>query len=162
MVIDLGASMLGFDTGRAYAPNVRYKDGTFRVFYSGFNGANVRLLYADSSDGKTWSNFSLALNISTIGAGVDNTHAFNAAATGDRLWYTAVSSSLYRIATCEGASGSSPNPSNCQLSVDTANQGTYDTASVTGASVMAENYVGRMWYAGDVGTNNRILYAESY
>ncbi len=161
LVLDVGASGLGYDTNQVYMPDVIYDDGTFKMYYSGSQGSNVRLIYAESTNGTTWGNFALALDISTIGGGVDDLHAFNSMASGSRLYYTAVNgSALYRVATCTGALNNSL--ADCQLSIDTAQQGTFDTHNISTGDVFVDTDRTKVWYVGSQTTHNYdIIYCES-
>ncbi len=220
IALSAGASGLGYDSSQAYSPAVRKEGSVYKMWYGAHNGTNVRTVYAESSDGLTWGNFALAANLGSVGAGVDDLHAFNVDTTlPDRYWYTAVNSTQgYQIVTCSTSddrtfsncersippgtqgsldtfrtsspmvfrdrwvhkmwySGSTANFdydmlycesalgvswSNCHPSIRRGSQGSYDSASVTTGTVLVEGRVGRMWYGGYDGVNDRILYAESY
>lgn len=141
-------------------PDVTYDNGTFKMYYSGQQSPTVRVLYAESSNGIQWGNFSLALDLNSIGAGVDDTHAFNSMTLGSRLWYTAVSGSQYRIGTCSGAFTGTL--SDCRLSIDAGNEGNYDTFNVAAGDVFRDIDVSKIWYSGSQsGFNYDIIYCES-
>lgn len=161
LAVDLGASGLGYDASQVYMPDVTYDDGTFKMYYSGMQSGNVRLIYAESTNGTNWSNFALALDVGTIGSGVDDLHAFSSAATGSRLYYTAVNTSaVYRVAACTGALTN--NLTGCQLSIDTAQQGVFDTHNISAGDVFQDTERVKTWYTGSQTNHDYdIIYCDS-
>ena len=162
LVLNLNASLTGYDTSRSYTPVVRKEGSIYRMWYSGFDGTNVRVLHAESADGYTWTNFSLALDRNSLGAGLDDAHAFSADVGGSyRIWYTAVNAAqVYQIGTCSSANGLSF--SGCQLSIPPGTEGSRDTLRTAGPHVFQDRYTHKIWYGGTT-TNFEydIIYCES-
>ncbi len=129
LAVNINQSGTGLDAGFVYSPFVVKDGSTYKMWYSAQTGVNVRTLYAESSDGINWSNFSLALELNSTSASVDDRMAFSTSVLGNyRIWYTAVNSALnYQIASCTSADG-----------------------------------IARIWYyAASSETTTRIMYAES-
>ncbi|MBM3239118.1 T9SS type A sorting domain-containing protein [Candidatus Poribacteria bacterium] len=53
-VVDLGGSG-SWDANGVSAPTVVFKNGTYRMWYTGYDGGNLRIGYATSGDGLVWS-----------------------------------------------------------------------------------------------------------
>ncbi len=162
VVINIASSGTGFDSSYVQTPSVIKDGSTYKMWYAGNNG-NDRIIYCESSDGINWSNYQLAINLSAQGT-YDTVNTFAPAVIKEngvyKMWYTGeVGGFVGRIIYCESTNG--VNWFNFQLSINLGSQGVYDTAGCFHASVIRDGSNYKMWYAGDDGTNFRIIYCES-
>ncbi len=162
-------NLLGYDSNLVYTPSV-IKDGSiYKMWYSGNNGVNVRILYCDSGDGISWSNFKLAVDFGSQGV-YDPNYAFNPCVIKEgsvyKMWYAGVNTTPtpneYRIIYCESSDGITW--SNFKLAIDLGSQGVYDTVICSTPNVIKESGIYKMWYGADNTdfTNTLVLYCESY
>ena len=159
--VDLGDEGT-YDTVHTYAPCV-IKDGeTYKMWYSGNNGSNYRIIYCTSSDGITWSNHQMVINIGDEGT-YDVSTVFGCTVIKDgstyKMWYTGSASSVYRIIYCTSNDG--VNWSNHQMVINIGDEGTYDTVLSYLPSVVKLDSTYHMWYSGTNGSNVRIIHCDS-
>ncbi len=158
--VDIG-SQGTFDTSSLGSPAVIKDGSTYKMWYTGSNG-NGRVIYCESSDGITWSNFQLSINISSEGT-FDTVFSQTPSIIKDgstyRMWY-AGNNANNRIIYCESSDGISG--SNFQMVINLSSQGANDVNGALGASVIKENGAYTMWYTGrDAGNTDRIIYCNS-
>jgi predicted GH43/DUF377 family glycosyl hydrolase len=72
LVLNLGPPG-SYDDNFAYGPFVLKEGSAYRMWYSGSDGANVRLLYATSPDGRGWTKQGVNLNLGPPGS-LENVH----------------------------------------------------------------------------------------
>jgi len=148
-----------YDTAKATHPTVIKDGSTYKMWYTGSNGANKRIIYCDSSNGISWSNFQLSIDIGSEGTW-DTLSANTPCVIKDngvhKMWYAGNDS---RIIYCESSNGI--NWSNFQLSVDKGSEGTYDTIRAASSTVIKDGSTYKMWYNGQAGGTWRIIYCES-
>ncbi len=86
LAIDVGGP---YDGALAYSPFVLLK-GTYTMWYSGYDGTHLRVLYATSADGVSWTKRGVALDLGPPGSG-DAYHAYAAwllkEGGGYHMWY---------------------------------------------------------------------------
>lgn len=116
------------------------------------------------SNGITWTNFQLAVDIGASGTGFDASVAYSPHVIKDgnlyRMWYTGRDGGgTVRIFYGESSNG--VNWSNLQVSIISNSQGVYDTNKAASPLVIKDGSIYKMWYSGSDGTNWRILYCES-
>lgn len=151
------------DDYEAYAPSVSYDGTRYTMLYSGRQGSGggpSKTIYADSTNGISWSNYQLALGIGTAPNNFDSTHAFNPTHLGDRLWYTGVNGSAYAIGLCTTTDG--VHYSGCTSNLPAGTQGTLDTNKTTGNAVYKDKLLYKTWYSGATsGFTYDLIYCES-
>ena len=140
--------------------SARVGDGTvildgniYRIWYSGQDGTNYRILYADSNDGKVWGNFSQAVDL-------DNLPAYDAQVVryptvlkiGSiyKMWYSGSDTGITtdRIIYCESVDGKTW--TNYHLAVDFGNVSGYDNLANNSPTVIKDGGLYKMWYSGQV------------
>jgi len=145
-------------------PSVLKLGGIYKMWYVGGTSGVNRILYAESSDGRTWSGHSLVLDIGAQGV-YDTKNVWAPAVIKDgsiyRMWYSGDNdASERRVLYAESADGLSW--SGHRLAVDIGSEGTYDVKSVDNPSVIKDNLLYKMWYnCQDTTSTGRIIYAES-
>lgn len=96
MVIDTGSEGT-YDTNRATSVSVLKENNIYRMWYSGYNGSNYRIIYCDSFDGINWSNFSLVGDIGGLPP-YDSINCQTPCVINDdgvyRIWYTGTDSTI--------------------------------------------------------------------
>ena len=160
MVVNLGSEGT-YDTVRCQAPTV-IKDGSiYKMWYSGYDGTNFRIIYCDSSNGTTWSNHQMVVNI-----GVEGTiSAYHPVVKYDtdsslyRMWYSGSDGVDLHILYCDSVDGLTW--LNHKIVMSKGAEGTYDTTYVFEPTVLLDDDGFKMWYSGDDGTNWRIIYARA-
>jgi len=89
-----------YDTVNAYIPLViKDTNGLYRMWYAGYDGSNYRLIYADSSDGLSWGNFKMVVDVASEGT-YDTIGASTAVVISDdinKMWYSGYDGSHWRI-----------------------------------------------------------------
>lgn len=162
MVVDIGDEGT-YDATRSAYPHVIKDDTTYKMWYSGYDGSNWRIIYCTSVNGTTWANHQLVVNIGAEGT-YDTLHVNHACVIKDgstyKMWYTGHDGANFRIIYCDSTNGTAW--SNHQMVVDKVFEGTYDTVHSIGAHVIKEDSVYKMWYGGNDGTNYRAIYTKSY
>ncbi len=91
--VPIAASGLGWDNNGSVGPTVIKDGSTYKMWYAGNNGANNRILYYESSNGVSWTNFQLSVDINSSGTGLDTTDVvaptvINESGVG-KMWYHA-------------------------------------------------------------------------
>lgn len=115
-----------YDTDNHHPGTVIYDNGTYKMWYSGYDGTNWRIMYCTSTDGKTWSNFQVVVEYN------DHYYASTYAympcvlkeGTTYKMWYCGFDGTNYRIIYCNSTDGLTW--SNHQMVVD------YTTTPETG------------------------------
>ncbi len=165
-VLDLGPPGSWEDT-YAYLPVVLYDGLTYRMWYSGWDGAHRRLGYATSSDGVTWTKHpsNPVLDLGPPGSW-DEIHAYSPSVLYDgtiyHMWYTgADNTDTYRIGYATSPDGIiwTKSPANPVLGLGPP--GTWEDNHLHSTTVLYDGLKYHMWYGGDDGLNWRIGYATS-
>ena len=152
------------DTKGTGRPFVMVESGTYKMWYEGIDDSDARrILYTESSDGKTWTGHRLAIDIGRVGS-YDSDGVFGPAVIKDgglyRMWYVGNDGSTRRMLYAESSDGVTWTGN--RLALDVGSQGAYDEQSVGQPTVVKDNLLYRMWYDGtESGGTRRILYAES-
>ena len=151
-----------YDTSHAYAPKVIKDGSTYKMWYSGHNGTTWRIMYATSSNGTTWANHAMVLNIGDEGT-YDTVSAYTPMVVKDgatyHMWYAGLDASRHRIIYADSANGTTW--ANHALVQDYNVEATYDTVHVEAPTVLFEGLNYKIWYSGYNGVNSRILFADS-
>ena len=161
MVVDRGSEGT-YDTEYAFTPCVIKDGNVYKMWYSGFDGTNYRVIYCTSTDGINWSNFQMVVDIGSEGT-YDTSRAFHPCVIKDcdvyKMWYTGYDSTNFRVMYCTSADGI--NWSNFQMVVDIGSEGTYDTSRSYMPCVIKDENTYKMWYSGYDSTNFRGIYCAS-
>lgn len=163
MVIDIGDEGTYDNNGACY-PGVIYDAdvGKYKMWYSGWNGSNFRIIYCESIDGKSWGNHQMVVNIGSEGT-YDTVYAFACSVikedsvykmwysgwNGAKYWYTSYRVTNYNIMYAESIDGISW--TSFQRVVPPGSEGTYDTSNVSDCHVIKEGSIYKMWYSGNPG-----------
>jgi len=99
MVVDKGSEGT-YDTINADMPFVLKDGGVYKMWYSGYNGTNYRIIYCTSTDGINWSNFQMVIDIGSEGT-YDTTRCTAPVVVKEdelyKMWYTGYNGTNYRI-----------------------------------------------------------------
>lgn len=158
MVVDIGDEGT-YDTSHAQTPTVIKDGSTYKMWYSGSNLSNYRIIYCTSNDGITWSNHQMVLDKASEGT-YDIKHSFQPSVVKDgsiyKMWYSGNNYTNYRIIYCKSSDGITW--TDFELSVDLGDEGTYDTNNVYMSTVIKDGASYKMWYSAYNGSNFRIMY----
>lgn len=164
MVIDLGAEGT-LDTSRLNDMAVICDGGLFKIWYSASDGANYRIIYAESQNGTDWTDFQEAVSPGNLPP-YDTTGPLypEVIKIGSyyKMWYSATGDdNRTRIIYCDSWDGL--NWSNFQVAVDPGAEGDYDSDGAYSPTVVLNEGKYRMWYTGlDTGmTAGRTIYCDS-
>jgi predicted GH43/DUF377 family glycosyl hydrolase len=165
-VLDLGPSG-SFDDEFAYFPCVIDDGSIYHMWYSGFDGSNVRIGYANSTDGINWTKYSgnPIFDLGAPGSWEDyHVHypmvLWNG--TGYEMWYSGFTGTNYRIGYATSPDGLSWTKYGGNPVVPLGGVGSFDEQYAGQASVLLEGGTYHMWYSGiDSGGEGRTGYATS-
>jgi hypothetical protein len=163
LVINIGAEGV-YDTIHVNMPCViKESDTSYKMWYTGHDGINHRILYAISTDGINWTGHQMVVNINNISYDSDGVYGpcvIKESDTSYKMWYGGNSPDNWKIIYAISTDGISwQNP---QLVIDKAIIGTYDSSQVREPYIIKESDTSyKMWYSAHDGTRWRILYAES-
>ena len=161
LVIDKGSEGT-YDTSYVMDPIV-IKDGSvYKMWYAGYNGSYWRIIYCTSTDGINWSNFQMVINIGSEGTYDTNRVSAPTVIKDDfvyKMWYRGYDGSYNRIIYCTSTDGI--NWSNFQMVINIGSEGTYDTNKASAPTVIKDGSIYKMWYTGNDGSHNRIIYCTS-
>ncbi|UCD13690.1 MAG: hypothetical protein JSW60_09055, partial [Thermoplasmatales archaeon] len=145
---------------------IKETDGSYKMWYQGFDGSNWRIFYATSTNGMDWLKQGMVLNIGNPGDW-DDTHITDAAVIKEndnlyRMWYNGHDgSSGYRI--FYTISNDEKNWNKQGLALNWGDPGELDDAGVSYCHILKDDdgfY--KMWYGGNNGGPKvRIFYATS-
>jgi len=163
MVVDLSSEGT-YDTTHILRPHVlKEDDGTYKMWYGGFDGSDYRIIYCDSEDGLSWSNFEMVVDIGDEGT-YDTDRALDPWVIKDgstyKMWYQGYDGSNNRVIYCDSSDGKTW--SNHEMVVDLSDEGTYDTDSAGCCAVIKDGATYKMWYSGkNAVVNYSIIYCTS-
>jgi len=96
---------------RVASPSIiKESDGTYKMWYGGYNGTNYQIGYANSSDGIVWEKYAAnpVMNLSYFGWG-DKIHVFMPDVIKDggtyKMWYTGHNGTYYQIGYANSSDG---------------------------------------------------------
>jgi len=161
LAVDLGSGG-DYDSVGVWHPFVINDGGTYKMWYTGWNGSNSRILYATSIDGIAWTKESMVLDIGNPGA-LDDFGVVIPQVIKDgleyKMWYTGEDGSTERILYANSSDGVNWNKQG--LVLDTGAPGQLDDTDVRTYHVLKEYGEYKMWYGGFDGSTYRMLYANS-
>lgn len=91
MVLDIGAPGAP-DSTHAYNPFLlRESDGTYKMWYVGYDGGRTRMMFADSADGIAWSKRGTVIDVLTSPQNWDSVGAMSVIKDGStyHMWFSA-------------------------------------------------------------------------
>jgi hypothetical protein len=138
-----------YDTGGINFPWVMKEGGTYKVWYSGYDGSNYRIIYATSPDGQTWTSQGMiidhgppdspdAINVIEITIAKDPQGLYNA-------WYNgmnATASSLLNATSLDGVTWNKQGISMEGL------PGTRELSVGSGSVMISSSSAFALWYIG--------------
>jgi hypothetical protein len=156
-----------WDDWMIFSAYVDIEGSSYKLWYSGCDGANCRIGYATSPDGVHWTKYdgNPVLDVGPSG-GWDTTNVFypyvlhNGGAY--EMWYSGYNGSAYGIGHATSTNGVSwdRQPDNPVITTGAADS--WDSKYVLASSVIAQCGALKMWYTGrDASNVNRIGYAVS-
>jgi len=154
-----------YDTSYVKEPTIiKNSDSDFQLWYSGWNGAPW-FLYATSTDGITWSNHQMVIELGAEGTydniNIYKPYVFKESPTSYKIWYMAYNPGNNVIIYATSTDGINWN--NHQVVLSTGDEGTHDIDGLNGPSVIIESPTSyKIWYEGQVdGGPGGIIYATS-
>jgi predicted GH43/DUF377 family glycosyl hydrolase len=142
-----------WDDVSAYFPMVIYDGSTYKMWYSGFDGSHVRIGYATSPDGMSWTKYSgnPILDLGAPGTWDDH-HVHYPAVVYDgttyHMWYSGNDDPHYRIGYASSTDGISWTKHPANPVMDLGPSGSFDSYYVGQASVFYDGSIFRMWFSG--------------
>ncbi|MDO9537655.1 MAG: M20/M25/M40 family metallo-hydrolase, partial [Thermoplasmata archaeon] len=160
IAVDVGAAGT-MDETYAYFPCV-IKTNEYKIWYSGFDGLKHRILYANSTDGITWTKH--PEDITPLGPGI--MHGDGLVWSPEvtyfdglyHMYYGRYDGSRYRIMHATSPDGLKW--SDKGLAIDVGISGNYDFTGADMCSVLVTENETKVWYSGFNGVNWRIMYAN--
>jgi DNA-binding MarR family transcriptional regulator/predicted GH43/DUF377 family glycosyl hydrolase len=157
------------DSGNALWPTViKDKDAppseSYKMWYSGYDGVHIRILYATSPDGINWTKHGIVMNEGLQGE-FDADGLYVSSIIKDKngiynMWYHGLAS-VKRIQYATSSDGKIWNKEGVVL--DIGSTGSLESDSVFSPSVILDECnIFHMWYTGSDGTFDRIFYASSF
>ena len=165
-VLDVGAAG-SWDGKGVSRPSVVYVEGRYHMWYTGYDGDQLRIGYATSGDGVTWARNSSdpALDVGAVGSwdskGVSSPSVVYAGGIY-HMWYTGYDGELLRIGYATSGDGVTWARNSSDPVLDVGAAGSWDSKGVSSPSVVSEEDIFRMWYTGSGGRRVGIGYASSY
>ncbi|MFC1504548.1 LamG-like jellyroll fold domain-containing protein, partial [Spirochaetota bacterium] len=151
----------GFDDSAIRYQTVMYHSNMYKMYYSA-QGGSWTIGYAESSNGIDWTNRQQVLS---TGAGWDSADVISPFVITNngvyRMWYTGVSGVTRRIGYAESSNGITWTKYPNNPVIDLGSGGTWNDSHVSEPSVIYDNGLYKMWFAGDDGSYTRIGYAVS-
>ncbi len=160
-VLDLGPSGSS-DDAHLYHPSVIKDGSTYKMWYGGHDGTNVRMHYATSTNGIDWDKQGVVVDLGSNG-GTDDWHIVGSCVIKDggtyKMWYGGSDSTNYRIHYATSSDGISWSKQG--VVVDIGSNGSTDDKYTIYCSVVKDGGTYKMWYTGHDGSVYRIHYATS-
>ncbi len=165
--LDIGGAQ-GYDDYHVISPRILKEGGQYKMWYSGSDGPHYRILYANSTDGISWTKHGMVLDIGAPG-GSDDTHvAYHwvlKEGSTYKMWYSGLDEytphgGIYRIFYATSSDGISWTKHGVVLDADPPGGPGYPLTHTP--CIRNEGGTYRMWYSGrDQAGTWRILYATS-
>jgi predicted GH43/DUF377 family glycosyl hydrolase len=143
-------------------PSVIYEDGEYKMWYSGSNGSNCRILYANSTDGINWIKQGLAFNLGQSSC-YDTTHCYTPSVlktTEYEMWYTGFNGDDHWLLYANSSNGINWTKHPAPLFMRETDL-RYSVGRIAHLSIGFDGVLYHMWYTGYDGIKYRILYANS-
>jgi len=153
----------GYNSEHSINPFIIKDGSTYKMWFTGDNGTNTRILYSTSTDGVNWITPVLAID---KGAGASPNENGSEDPTvikdGDtfKMWFVGLDGTNVRTILCststDGITWTTPT-----IAIDKNVLGTHDSDAVKSPCVIKNGNKYKIWYVGDDGSNTRILYSQS-
>ena len=161
MVLDLGAGG-EWDDFLLHSPTVILDGATYKMWYTGHDGASFSIGYATSADGITWAKQGMVLDVGAGGEwdddGVQSPSVILDGATY-KMWYGGDDGTKLSIGYATSADGITWAKQGMVLDVGAVDE--WDDDNVNSPSVILDGATYKMWYGGDDGASFSIGYATS-
>ncbi|MFO7618534.1 MAG: M20/M25/M40 family metallo-hydrolase, partial [Thermoplasmata archaeon] len=157
LVLNVGAS---YDLKYAQSPDVIFKDGEYKMWYTAYDGSLYRIAYANSSDGLAWAKYGAVLQPGTSGQ-PDDYYVAHPSVVFDgeyKMWYSGSDGTTARIMLANSSDGINWLKNGVALDIGSTNEP--DSYHSMFPSVLKTTEY-KMWYTGFDGLRHRILYANS-
>ncbi len=157
LAINLGTS---YDATYAAKPSVLFREGLYRMWYSGHDSTRYQICYADSADGLTWAKHGVVLSNGTTGDPDSRSAAYPSVIfDGEyKMWYSGYTGQNYRIMYANSSDGLTWAKHGVVL--DLGPIGSLDEFHAYHPAVLKTGEY-EMWYAAQGGLKYSILYANS-
>lgn len=146
----------------AYLPCVLKEGAMYKMWYSGYDGTNYRIIYCNSTDGLSWSNHQMVIDYTTTPEiGTDRVRPNKIVYVDDmyRLWLDYYNGTTWVTGYTTSINGIQWSDVRRSIYLDVL--GTYDTSGTLFSTVYEEDDYYHFFYGGSNGSNWRILYAKS-
>ncbi len=157
MAVPNGAS---YDNKWAQGPTVIYREGEYKMWYTGYDSVTHSICYATSPDGITWTKHGPVINKGTTGEPDSISMGYPTVIfDGEyKMWYAGKDSFNWRILYANSSDGIAWTKQG--IALDIGAPGSLDDTYVYSPSVI-KNGEYEMWYTGMDGLKYSILYANS-
>jgi len=160
VVLDKGGSD-PHESQQVNSPYVLYEGGVYRMWYAATDGSSITwIMYATSADGVTWTKHGSVFSPGPLG---EEEQVIYQCVLRDgstyKMWYSGYDGSNYRIFYATSPDGLAW--SRQGMVMDLGPPGSPDDYYVFDPFVIKEGALYRMWYNGNDGVHNRIMYTES-
>lgn len=153
-----------WDYGHVYEPVVIKDNSTYKMWYTGFNGSNERIGYAESTDGINWTKYAGNPVLSPTPGHFDGIHALFPSVIKDgstyNMWYTGYDGS-FQIGYATSANGINWSKYAGNPVLEQGSSGSWDGHYVLSPSVVKNDSTYIIFYTGENGSNYQIGYATS-
>ena len=160
-VLDIGPNGSSDDT-HLYPPCVIKDGSTYKMWYGGHDGSNLRMHYSTSTNGIDWDKQGIVVDLGSNGE-TDDTTIHDCCVIKDgstyKMWYGGHDGTFVTIHYATSSDGISWSKQGRVL--DRGSNGETDDYHTTYCSVIKDGSTYKMWYSGYDGANYRIHYATS-
>ncbi|MBR9705261.1 hypothetical protein GOV12_07650, partial [Candidatus Pacearchaeota archaeon] len=165
-VLDIG--QIGkFDSMQVRSPSVFYDGTIYNMWYTGYDGVDLKIGYATSIDGITWTrenNGNPVLDVGVFGE-FDSTIVFYPNVYHDgtqyNMWYSAYNGIEYSIGHATSTDGIIWNKNNLNPVFSKGMNGKFDSEDIRSPNVIRNDNKYEMFYVGNNGTHDNIGMAIS-
>ena len=152
MVLDNGGAL---ETTYVYVPYVIKDNSQYKMWYQGYDGTNIRILYATSPDGISWTKEGIAIDIGGI---YDSDHVAGPCVlkVGNeyKMWYNGNDGTNARILYANSPDGVTWTKQGLAVNIGGAGEDTHVSSS---SVIIDDNGQYKMWYIGNSGSSNIFL-----
>ncbi|MCK4758046.1 MAG: hypothetical protein KAS67_06325, partial [Thermoplasmata archaeon] len=147
------------------APSIIQDEGIYKMWYTGYDNTNYRILYASSADGVSWNKQDVVLNIGT-GGETDDTHVAGPHVMKEgatyKMWYSGHDGANYRIHYATSIDGTTWSKQGVANGLDLGIPGSYDDFGTGSPHIIKEDTTYKMWYSGyEADASVQVIYATS-
>lgn len=158
-----------WDNVQVYAPTIIFEDNIYKMWYAGFDATNFRKGYATSTDKINWTKFDFGPVLLTGTSGSwDALYVTSPSVIMKdgiyHMWYTGwpgSSNNLFRIGYAISSNGTGWDKYDFNPVLSPSTIGNWDPVNVKAPSVVYNNGIFHMWFAGYDGNKIEIGYASS-